>query len=191
MAASQRPGLAVPASGAYRLSLAGVPRPAAVFVGDGGARLVRRRATPDGSPRLEAHDRERANLRSAGSKTRGAAAGASEGRRAMTIEAYLRTMQATFSPERARGRHAVLQYYFTGSQEGACYAVVEDGTLRVGQGEHPAPTAAISADFDLWMRILAYEEDGLLSYQDGKYTVTGDVETLMESDAWFVRPVAR
>ena len=109
----------------------------------------------------------------------------------MTIEGYLRTMEDTFSAARAQGRCAVLQYHFTGSQEGACYAMIEDGALRVARGTHPAPTAAVSADFDLWMRILAYEEDGLLAYQDGKYTVTGDVETLMDSDAWFVRRVPR
>ncbi len=109
----------------------------------------------------------------------------------MTIEGYLQAMQATFSPERALGRHAVLQYHFTGSQVGACYAVVADGVLHTGLGEHASPTAAVTVDFDLWMRILAYEEDALLAYEDGKYTVTGDMEALMDSDAWFVRPVPR
>lgn len=109
----------------------------------------------------------------------------------MTIEGYLRTMQDTFCPERALGRNAVLQYHFTGSQVGACYAVVADGTLQIGLGEHASPTATVTADFDLWMRILAYEEDGLLAYQNGNYTVSGDMETLMDSDAWFVRPALR
>ena len=43
--------LAVPATGAYTLSMASnynvVPRPAAVLVGDGNARLIRRRETLD------------------------------------------------------------------------------------------------------------------------------------------------
>ena len=49
--------LAVPATGAYTLSLAsnynGVPRPAAVLVGGGEARLVRRRETLDDLLALE------------------------------------------------------------------------------------------------------------------------------------------
>jgi diaminopimelate decarboxylase len=49
--------LAVPATGAYTLALAsnynGVPRPAAVLVGDGDARLVRRRETVDDLLALE------------------------------------------------------------------------------------------------------------------------------------------
>jgi diaminopimelate decarboxylase len=49
--------LAIPVSGAYHLPLASnynlVPRPAVVFVGDGRARLVRRRETLDDLLRLE------------------------------------------------------------------------------------------------------------------------------------------
>ena len=114
-----------------------------------------------------------------------------EGADSMSIEGYLRAMQATFVPEKARGRRAVLQYTFTGCLQGACHAVIEDGTITTCLGPHPAPTAAVTCDFDLWMRILAYEEDGLLAYQAGRYTVEGDFETLMESDTWFARPPAR
>ena len=50
--------LAVPATGAYTLSLASnynaVPRPAAVLVADGKARLIRRRETLDDLLALEA-----------------------------------------------------------------------------------------------------------------------------------------
>ena len=47
----------MPATGAYTLSMAsnynGVPRPAAVLVGDGEARLIRRRETVDDLLALE------------------------------------------------------------------------------------------------------------------------------------------
>src|SRR5689334_13431790 len=108
--------------------------------------------------------------------------------RTMTIDDYLRMMQATFSADRTQGKYAVLQYRFSGAQEGVCHAVVEHGTIRVCRGEHPAPTAEVRCDFQFWMRILAYQEEPLLAYQDGKYAVAGDLETLMDSDAWFVRP---
>ena len=49
--------LALPATGAYTLAMSsnynGVPRPAAVLVGDGGARLIRRRETVDDLLALE------------------------------------------------------------------------------------------------------------------------------------------
>lgn len=106
----------------------------------------------------------------------------------MTIEQYMNNMQASFSPELARGKHAILQFLFVGSQTGSCYAIIEDGTLHLGTGLHPAPTTTVTTDFDLWMRVMSYHEDPLLAYQDGRYSVTGDVETLFESDAWFPRP---
>lgn len=106
----------------------------------------------------------------------------------MTIEQYLNNMRTSFAPERARGKHAIIQYIFTGSQIGSCYAIIEDGTLHVGTGAHPAPSTTVTTDFDLWTRIMLYEVDPLLAYQDGRYTVAGDIEMLLESDSWFPRP---
>lgn len=104
---------------------------------------------------------------------------------AMTIEDYLRLMEQSFLPERTLDKHAVFQYVFSGSNTGICHAVIDRGTLRTGLGPHPAPTATVCVDFDLWMRILSYETDGLLAYQEGAYSVIGDGETLMEGDTWF------
>ena len=104
-----------------------------------------------------------------------------------TLDDYLRSMRTAFVPERARGKHATLQYVFSGRVAGACYAVVDDGTLQLAEGMHPAPTATVEADFDLWLQVLAYHIDGLMAYQEGRYRVLGDIETLMESDTWFAR----
>jgi putative sterol carrier protein len=104
-----------------------------------------------------------------------------------TIEDYMRVMRQAFLPERARGRRAVMQYHFNGRVEGSCYAQIEDGALLVAQGTHAAPTATVRADFDLWLRVLSYELDGLMAYQAGEYQVEGNLETLMESDTWFRR----
>ncbi|HEV8191866.1 MAG TPA: hypothetical protein VGP82_10335 [Ktedonobacterales bacterium] len=104
-----------------------------------------------------------------------------------TLEDYLRSMRAAFVPERARDKRAVLQYIFSGRVSGACYAVIEDGVLQLAEGTHPSPTATVEADFDLWLQVLAYHIDGLMAYQEGRYRAIGDIETLMDSDTWFVR----
>ena len=104
-----------------------------------------------------------------------------------TIDDYMRLARQSFLSERARGRRAVLQYHFSGSVADSCYARIEDGVLLVAQGTHPTPTATVRVDFDLWLRILSYEVDGLMAYQAGEYQVEGDLETLMESDIWFGR----
>src|SRR5579863_9724802 len=99
--------------------------------------------------------------------------------RVTTIDEYMQAMRASFVPEKAAGVRAVLQYQFTGRQNGACYAVIADGSISADAGTHPAPTATVTADFDLWMRILAYEVDAVLALEDGQYEVEGDLETLM------------
>ncbi len=107
-----------------------------------------------------------------------------------TIESYLRSMERTFASERAQGKRAILQYTFTGRQQGVCHAIIQNGTLTVAMGPHPNPTASVTCDFDLWMRIMSYEVDGLLAYQDHLFDAEGDIETLLESDSWFVRPAS-
>jgi hypothetical protein len=43
----------------------------------------------------------------------------------------------------------------------------------------------VHADFDLWLRVISHDIDGLMAFQEGLFTVDGDVITLMESDLWF------
>jgi len=99
----------------------------------------------------------------------------------------MRLARQSFVPEHAHGRRAVLQYHFTGRAADSCYVQIENDTLLVAQGTHPNPTTTVWVDFDLWLRILSYEVDGLIAYQAGQYQVEGDLETLMESDTWFRR----
>jgi putative sterol carrier protein len=105
----------------------------------------------------------------------------------VTLDDYMRLMRQSFLPEQAHGRSAALQYHFKGRVVDSCYAQIQDGALLVAQGTHPAPTATVRTDFDLWLRILSYEMDGLMAWQAGEYQVEGDFETLMESDTWFRR----
>ena len=105
-----------------------------------------------------------------------------------SIDDYLRAMRTSFVPSAAGDRSIVLQYDFTGREQGACHAVIAAGTITVARGPHPAPTAIVHTDFDLWLRIISHDVDGLIAYQDGLYTVEGDFLALMDSDVWFTRP---
>ena len=103
------------------------------------------------------------------------------------LRGYMDALRASFDAERAAGRRAVLQYCFTGAVTGACYADIAEGALTVCEGNHPTPTATVHADFDLWLRVIAYHLDPLMAYQEGLFTVEGDVEALIETDTLFVR----
>ncbi len=103
------------------------------------------------------------------------------------LQGYMDALRASFDAERARGRQVTLQYCFSGAVTGVCYATIADGTLTVAEGRHPAPTAVVTSDFELWLRIIAYHLDPLLAYQEGLYAVEGDIEALIETDTWFMR----
>lgn len=104
-----------------------------------------------------------------------------------SLQDYMDALRRSFDATRAAGQRATLQYIFTGSATGACYAVVADGAITVVEGLAPAPTVTVTSDFDVWMRVIAYHHDPLMAYQEGLYTVEGDMETLLESDTWFRR----
>ena len=100
---------------------------------------------------------------------------------------YVAAMRATFDPAAAAGRTLTIQYTFTGRVSGVCHARITHGALEADLGPASAPDASVTADFDLWRRILTHEVDGLISWQEGQYTVAGDFESLIESDLWFHR----
>ena len=104
-----------------------------------------------------------------------------------TLQDYMDALRASFVAERAEGSQITLQYVFSGAVTGACYAVITEGAIQVGEGRHPQPTATVLADFDVWRRVIAYHVDPLIAYQDGLFRVEGDIEALIESDAWFQR----
>ncbi|HET9110011.1 MAG TPA: hypothetical protein VFN78_04205 [Ktedonobacterales bacterium] len=103
-----------------------------------------------------------------------------------TLQDYMDALRASFVAERAAGRQVTLQYVFSGSVTGECYAAIADGAITVAEGRRPA-TATVFADFDLWLRVIAYHLDPLMAYQEGLYRVTGDIDALIESDTWFQR----
>lgn len=104
-----------------------------------------------------------------------------------SIDDFLRALKSSFNPAAAGDRSAVLQYEFTGREQGICHAIIAACEIQVARGPHPAPTAVVRADFDFWLRVIAHDVDGLMAYQDGLYTIEGDIITLMDADLWFGR----
>ena len=104
-----------------------------------------------------------------------------------SIDDYLSALKASFIPAAAGDRSMVLQYEFTGRAQGVCHAVIAGGAIEVARGPHPSPTVVVRTDFDLWLRIVTHDIDGLMAYQDGLYSVEGDMIDLMDADLWFAR----
>ena len=104
-----------------------------------------------------------------------------------SIDDYLRALTTSFLPAAAGDRSVVLQYVFSGREQGVCHAVIAAGAIAVARGPHPSPTVIVTTDFDLWLHVITHEVDGLIAYQDGLYTAEGDFLALMDSALWFER----
>jgi multimeric flavodoxin WrbA/putative sterol carrier protein len=99
--------------------------------------------------------------------------------RADTIENFILLMQMGFKPELAQDINAVIQFTFSGEQEGSCFFSIKDGIMDTSMGASPEPALVIETPFDLWMDIITGKADGQTMFMQGKYRTQGDLSLLM------------
>jgi putative sterol carrier protein len=102
-----------------------------------------------------------------------------------TIEDFMLLMQMAFKPELAGDIKAVLQFTFTGTQDGSCFLTIGNGIIDASKGTAPEPALLIESPFDLWMDILTGKADGQKMYMEGRYRGTGDLALLMRMKELF------
>jgi putative sterol carrier protein len=102
-----------------------------------------------------------------------------------TIEDFMLLMQMAFRPELAGDIKAVLQFTFSGVQDGSCFFIFKNGIIEVSEGTSTQPALLIETPFDLWMDILTGKADGQKMFMEGKYSAKGDLKLLMRMNEIF------
>ena len=102
-----------------------------------------------------------------------------------TIEDFMLLMQMAFRPELAGDIKAVLQFTFSGVQDGSCFFIFKNGIIEVSEGTSTEPALLIETPFDLWMDILTGKADGQKMFMEGKYRAKGDLKLLMRMSEIF------
>jgi len=102
-----------------------------------------------------------------------------------SIETFLAIMQVGFNPEKAGKAKVSMQYNFSGQVEGSCYFSIEDGKISVGMGQIPDPDLVVETPFEVWMDILTRKADGAQMLMEGKYTVSGQTDLLLNMNQFF------
>jgi multimeric flavodoxin WrbA len=102
-----------------------------------------------------------------------------------SIETFLAVMQAGFNPEKAGEGRMTMQYHFSGSVEGSCHFSIENGKFTAAAGQTADPDLTVETPFEVWMDILTGKADEAQSLMDGKYTVTGRADLLLNMDQFF------
>ena len=102
-----------------------------------------------------------------------------------SIETYAAMMKLRFNRERAGDTRAVMQFLFSGEVEAECCFRIEAGAFDVVAGRAEHPDLTIASPFEVWADILTGKADGQQMFQEGKYTVEGDVSWLMKMNELF------
>ena len=104
---------------------------------------------------------------------------AKDDRTSITIRDLMFNMPKAFLPEKAVGLDVVVQFKFTGKEDGDWFATIQDGKCTIEQGVHSCPTAALTADSDDYIKVVTDELNGMQAYLQGKIKVAGDLTLAM------------
>ncbi|MEE8346649.1 MAG: SCP2 sterol-binding domain-containing protein [Dehalococcoidia bacterium] len=102
-----------------------------------------------------------------------------------TVKEVMDGMSTAFQPDKAAGVNAVIQFKFTGAEEGNYVVKVADGKCEVTDGETDSATVTINSPSDVWLKISRRELDGATAFMSGQFTFTGDMGVLMQMGSWF------
>lgn len=102
-----------------------------------------------------------------------------------SIAEFRKLMLFGFMPGAAGDLRAVLQFTFTGSQEGSCFFTIENGEIRAHDGTADSPDLTIESDFGLWTDIMGRKLDGTQMFSEKRYKAHGDHGILMRMNELF------
>lgn len=81
-------------------------------------------------------------------------------------------MGARFDADAASGVDEIFQYDI---DDEYWYAVVNDGTCEIVEGEHDDPSVTLSMDVDTLKEVMSGETDGMQAFMAGRIKATGNM----------------
>ena len=102
-----------------------------------------------------------------------------------SIETFMMIMPMGFKPAAAGDTRAVIQFAFSGDQEGSCHFKIEKGKIEALPGVAEKPDLKIESPFDVWMDVVTGKADGQRMFMAQKYKVHGDLSLLIRMNEIF------
>ncbi|RJR39546.1 MAG: hypothetical protein C4576_21620 [Desulfobacteraceae bacterium] len=96
-----------------------------------------------------------------------------------SIETFMMIFSMGFNPEAAGDTKAVMQFQFSGEQEGSCHFRIEGKKIQAVEGRAEKPDVIIDTPFELWMDIMTGKADGQQMFMTQKYKAAGDLSLLI------------
>jgi putative sterol carrier protein len=107
------------------------------------------------------------------------------------LEKVFTGMSESFSPEKAAGQQAVVQYEI-GAPDGTHeYAMrIADGRCEIENGQAESPRVTIRIGLADFLRLITGGANGMQLFMTGKLKVSGDLFFAQTYQSWFDRPQA-
>lgn len=102
-----------------------------------------------------------------------------------SVETFMAIMPMGFNPEGAGDAKVVIQFDFSGPQEGSCYFRIENRTIQALPGKAEKADLTITAPFDVWIDIMTGKADGQQMFMEQKYRASGDFSILLNMKRFF------
>ena len=107
------------------------------------------------------------------------------------LEKVFDGMSGSFSPEKAAGQQAVVQYEISAPDGGHEYAMrIADGRCEIDKGRAESPRVSIRIGLADFLRLITGEANGMQLFMTGKLKVSGDLFFAQTYQSWFDRPQA-
>jgi len=103
----------------------------------------------------------------------------------LSIKDVMERMPDSFLPEKAEGVEAVIQFEFTGEEEGYWVARISEGACHVTAGEVNRPTLTLTSDSQDYLDVLSGKLNGTKAFMQGKLRLIGDLGLAMQMLSYF------
>jgi nitrite reductase/ring-hydroxylating ferredoxin subunit/putative sterol carrier protein len=102
-----------------------------------------------------------------------------------TVEDYFATLHERFQPQASKGVNAVFQWEIGGEGGGTKHAIVEDGSMKLFDGPHGAPTVTIAMNAGEYVDVVNGDANGPRAFTVGSGKVSGKLRMAMKMQRIF------
>jgi putative sterol carrier protein len=107
------------------------------------------------------------------------------------LEKVFAGMAESFSPDKAAGQQATVQYEISSPDGAHEYAMrIADGRCEVDKGRVESPRVTIRIGLADFLRLITGKANGMQLFMTGKLKVSGDLFFAQTYQSWFDRPQA-
>jgi putative sterol carrier protein len=101
------------------------------------------------------------------------------------VKEYIETLPQRFKPDASKGVHAVFQFELTGDGGATFHVAVDDGTMKVTDGQAASPNTTIKMNSEDYVKMVNGKLSGTMAFMKGLLKVTGNVMLAQKMQTFF------